>query len=304
MVLLAQLTQESVICGLETLESLLNLANLKGEKGKNIGAWTWGLLGKCREVGQMGSEEVGVLRKLGKQSLWLMRRISVGDVIGGAVDEPDVDAGEEDGDEGEGNEGDGEKERVEDRADFLDAVDAGDGYSSCIDPITTVAVGHDGNSETHQIATMSDADPVEAKQHILNSLGTNQAQPDSTGANASKQDDIQIQAPTYPATELEADDEGDSKKRADADLAKAKQHILVSLDTNQAQTDSTEINPSNEDGIQRPSPSSAVTELEADGEGSEKAMIHAALDMLVTIIGEFYGQRDLLDGRLLWDEMQ
>ena len=33
-------------------------------------------------------------------------------------------------------------------------------------------------------------------------------------------------------------------------------------------------------------------------------MIHSTLDMLVTIIGEFYGQRDLLDGRLLWDEMQ
>ena len=57
-------------------------------------------------------------------------------------------------------------------------------------------------------------------------------------------------------------------------------------------------------------PKHANTGLNVEAEGGlkessdEKAEILATLDILVTIIGEFYGQRDLLDGRLLWDEMQ
>lgn len=30
---------------------------------------------------------------------------------------------------------------------------------------------------------------------------------------------------------------------------------------------------------------------------------HATLDMIATIVGECYGQRDLLDGRLAWEEL-
>ena len=201
----------------------------------------------------MSSEEVGVLRKLGKQAVWLLRKIRTGVVIDGATDEPNVDAGEEDEEEGdleEEDEGEGEKERVEEGADFLDAVDADNGYSPHIDPITTATLAYDGNSEAHPIATISDADLAKAKQRILNSLGTDQAE-----------------------------------------------------------TASPETNARNEAGVQSPAQTHTVTELEVDGEeclkdgADEKAMLHATLDMVVTIIGEFYGQRDLLDGRLLWDEM-
>lgn len=246
MVLLAQLTQESVICGLEVLESLLTLASLKGKKGKNIGAWTWGLLGRCREVGQMVSEEVGVLRNLGKQSVWLLRRISAGEVIGGTADEPDVEAEEDDEEDGQA-----EEERVEDDADVLDAEDVDDGCSPHIDPIFAAASGHDSNNEAHAIAMKSDTDLAKAKQHIIGSLGTNQAPTHSTETNASNRDGIQCPTPTYPITDLEVDGGVGLKKRVD-----------------------------------------------------EQAVIHATLDMLITIIGGSYGQRDLLDGRLLWDEMQ
>ena len=246
MVLLAQLTQESVICGLEVLESLLTLANLKGRRGKNVGAWAWGLLGRCREVGQMGSEEVGVLRNLGKQSVWLLRRISAGEVIGEAIDETDEEVGEEDEEDGEG-----EEERVGEGADCLDVVDADDDYSPYIDPVTTAVLGHDGNNDAHPIATTSDADLAKAKQRIINSLGKNQAPSDTTETNASNGDGVESPTLTYPATELGVDIEEDLEGRA-----------------------------------------------------HDKATIHATLDMLITIIGEFYGQRDLLDGRLLWDEMQ
>ncbi len=247
MILLTMLTQDSVVYGLEVLESLLTLANLRGKMGKNIGAWTWGLLGKCREVGQMGSEEVGVLRKLGKQATWLLRRISAGEVIGEAADEPDVNASDE-----EGEEDDDDEEDVQGDGDCVeDVVDADGGCAPYIDPITTAALGQDSNSEACPVATMSDADLEKAKQHILDSLANTKAQMDYTDTDANNKDGTRTPVPTCPVTESEVDGEGSLTERAE-----------------------------------------------------ERATIHATLDMFVTIIGEFYGQRDLLDGRLLWDEMQ
>lgn len=250
MILLAQLTQESIIYGLEVLESLLTLANLRGIRGKRIGAWIWGLLGRCREVGQMGSEEVGVLRKLGKQAVWLLRRISAGEVIDGAVDEPEAETGADDEKDSEGDE---EEKGLQDDEEFPDAVDADNGCTPQIDPFPPAVLGQDGQKDTDPAATMSDVE-----------------------------------------------------------LSKVKQRILDSLDNDQAQVDSTETNRSNQDGTPDPTPTQPITEgeVEVDGEGSlarkvdEKATMHATLDMLVTIVGELYGQRDLLSGRLVWEEMQ
>ena len=36
---------------------------------------------------------------------------------------------------------------------------------------------------------------------------------------------------------------------------------------------------------------------------NEDSSLYATLDMIITIVGEFYGQKDLLTGRMLWDEM-
>ena len=248
MILLVQLTQESIICGLEVLESLLTLANLRGTNGKRIGAWIWGLLGRCREVGQMGSEEVGVLRNLGKQAVWLLRRISAGEVIEGAADEPEPEVGIEDEEDGEG---DDEGQGLQDDEDFPDAVDANSDRSLSIDPITTAVLGQDRKKDVDPAAAMSDVDLLKAKQRILDSLGNNQAQ-------------------------------------------------IGSIETN----------PRNKDGTPNPRPTPPITKMEVDGEenlarrADEKVTVHATLNMLVTIVGEMYGQRDLLSGRLVWDEMQ
>ena len=252
MAVLVRLTQESVIWGLEVLESLLTWANLRGKRGKYVEAWTWGLLGKCREVGQMGSEEVGVLRNLGKRAVWLIRRIRAGDVTGGTIDELEVNTEEEEGEEEEEH-GDGEleEENPQDDADPTDLDDADDGHSSYIDPITIADLGNNDTSEANPTTTTSDADLEKAKQHILNSLCTNQAPTDSTETNASNDDNTESPVPKHADTGLNVEIEGSLKESSD-----------------------------------------------------EKADLLATLDILVTIIGEFYGQRDLLDGRLLWDEMQ
>ena len=254
MALLAQLTQESVVNGLRVIGSLVTFSHLSGHRSKNIGAWAWGLLGRCREVGQMCSEEVGVLRKLGKQAVWLLRRISAGEIIGWDEDAMDAGVGEDDVEDGEVEEGDGEdgddggEECVEDDAESSDAMDADNAYSSSYGPILQ---------------------------------------------NPSRQNDTsKIHPPTIAGS--------------DTDIAKAKQRILDSLVTNHPP----DTNPSNsEDDARKPLPNThPVSETKPNGRESaspdeKKKTLLATLDMLVTVIGEFYGQRDLLGGRLMWEEM-
>ena len=196
----------------------------------------------------MGSEEVGVLRNLGKQAVWLLRRISAGEVIDGAVDEPEAEMGAENE---EDSEGDDEREGLQNDEDIPDAVDAKNDRSLSIDLITTAVLGQDRQKDIDAAAAMSDHDLSKAKQRVLDSLGNSQAQMSSSKTNPNDEDGAPNPMPTQPVTEMELDGEGNLARRAD-----------------------------------------------------EKVTMHATLNMLVTIVGELYGQRDLLSGRLVWDEMQ
>ena len=67
---LAKLQQESIMRCLQYAEIFLEKKTMQGqESGRNLGAWCWGLLAKCREVGEMTSEDVSVLRDLGKKAV-------------------------------------------------------------------------------------------------------------------------------------------------------------------------------------------------------------------------------------------
>lgn len=257
MVVLAQLTQESVMDGLEVLGSLVTFSRLGGERGGNIGAWAWGLLGRCREVGQMGSEEVGVLREVGKRAVWLLRRVTAGEVIGG----DGMDAGvEEDDDEESGEEedgdGDGGEERVEVGAESSDAEDA---YPSSFDPtlLQNPSSPQPSTCEIHPPTTTTsttsttDTAIAKAKQRILDSLHSIQQPPHTNPTN----NEETPPPPPYPLTETQSNSQENSTENV----------------------------------------------MSAD---EKKTIVIATLDMLVTVVGEVYGQRDLLGGRLLWEEME
>lgn len=42
---------------------------------RRMGAWTWGILGKCREVGELSTEDVGAIRDLGKRAAKICEKI-------------------------------------------------------------------------------------------------------------------------------------------------------------------------------------------------------------------------------------
>lgn len=248
MALLGLLAQDTVVRALEVLEDVLTAVNLRGPSGKNVGAWAWGLLGRCRAVGMMGSEEVGVLRKVGKKAVWLLRRIAAGEVV---EDEVVVgeDAEEESGDEDEA----GERENGETVHD-----DEGGNLVNASSPVVVVPVAEGRAPHLPSVPREEDSSTAlaEARQRMLASLNP--------------MDEVQ------PVTEDPGLSNGSIEKQ---------QHTKPGT--------AAEVNAETGPNVQ----------TEQSGVLGDKESIHATLDMIVTIVGECYGQRDLLDGRLLWDEM-
>ncbi|KAK4693619.1 hypothetical protein P7C71_g3821, partial [Lecanoromycetidae sp. Uapishka_2] len=229
MALLAQLSHEMVIHGLTNLESTLTLKNLKAGNGKNVGAWAWGLLARCRDIGQMGSEEVGVLRDLGKKAVWLLRRIAAGEV----GDEEGHDMGDEDAEEG----GEEDEEEGEEGVQGVGKDEA----EETIDQNGN-DIADDGKNSLEEVA-----EPVENEEQLL---------------------------------------------------AEARERMLSSLPPSSQAQDGVE--PERSGGVEA---ETAAEQPIFTGSELSQLALHATLDMLVTIIGECYGQRDLLDRRLLWDEI-
>ncbi|RDH39369.1 hypothetical protein BDQ94DRAFT_165088 [Aspergillus welwitschiae] len=74
---LACMDMESVLGVLEIMARLMseNVRSGDAQRVRRIGAWAWGLLGKCRDVGQLGTEEVGEIRELGKRAVKILRKM-------------------------------------------------------------------------------------------------------------------------------------------------------------------------------------------------------------------------------------
>ncbi|KAK2734271.1 hypothetical protein FQN57_001733 [Myotisia sp. PD_48] len=206
-----------------------------------IAAWAWGLLGRCREVGEMTSEEVSELRDLGKRAGRILAKIREKEardmeaaVNGGnppmaarmPSDYSDVQPPEDENDD--------EEDEEEPEESFEDNVE-NDTFDT-----TSVAPVEAGELETNN--TINDEDDLN---------GTN---------------------------ELEAA------------RARLEQSFMSMVEVEE---DTKLLGP----------PTALVGESTHTDDGLEtKLEIRAMLDMILTIVGEFYGQLDLLELRDIWDE--
>ena len=214
---LVSLDQETVVFALSVLADVLTKANLLDRRWRgNLGAWSWGLLARCREVGTLGSEDVGVLREVGKQAGWVMRRVVVeaGSWGGGAVEEEELEE---------------EMEVIEE--------------------------------EEEEVAE-EDVEDIEARKKGLL---------DSLREEAGEEDDYVAGEGGAVGEEGAKTEDWISDAVEDGELAQG-------------------------DGLN-------IGDAPEGPEKSPQADILATLDAILTIVGEEYGQRDLLDGRLLWDEL-
>lgn len=224
----ACMSQEGVIRGLARLETILSKNNLHGHvSGKVLGAWCWALLGKCKDLGEMSSEEVGVVRMVGKTALKLGQKLRMQTRMGQETQTEDV-----------------EEEDLEGYEEPGDLAVEGD-----------IAADVDTTSEVMR----------ENEKKLVTDGPVDEKQLSGNGARNGDGD--------------EQMEEGELDKMEDPAelLAKAKETMLSRVCLT--------------------SPTSP-----ADGrhEGDVEARTLATLDMIVTIVGELYGQRDLLDAREVW----
>ncbi|KAK2839332.1 hypothetical protein FQN49_006240 [Arthroderma sp. PD_2] len=190
-----------------------------------IAAWAWGLLGRCREVGEMGSEEVGELRDLGKRAAKILIKIR-------------------------------EKE-----------------------PQATPSHEAEGSRKTDaQSSDWEDANEAEEEnQDVISEDNTAQDKEDGAADEAT---DVR--------------DSGEAEVEA---LELAKKRLQGMLHNN------TEILPVEQivDTAFPEERNNDEKRLQPD-ENEWKHDARAMLDMIITIVGEFYGQRDLLEIRDIWEE--
>ena len=184
----------------------------------------------------MRSEEVGVVRGVGKRAQWILRRMAAGE---GLSSEEEVQ-GEEDGNGEDGDEEEGPlEEEEEDQNGGNEDGQEGDGQEGPSD---------DGEEDAHSLDKGEAL--VEARKRVIASLGSAEpTEPSLTGKAVQHQP--------------EEGNEGSIELQVDA-----------------------------------------VASGPTKGEENDLESVHATLDMIITIVGQYYGQRDLLDGRLLWEEIE
>ncbi|KAL8808275.1 MAG: hypothetical protein Q9223_004057, partial [Gallowayella weberi] len=242
--LVSQLNQDAVMAGIAALENYMSLKSL--EKQTFLGAWAWGLLARCREVGMMGSEEVGVVRDLAKKARGMVRALAAG--LGGGQRLEDEEHGDEEA---------AEEQSTTSNEDF----------------------------------TMKDM-PTEVSPHeIINDSATPSSSPKAPAIE------------THPST-IDPDE-----------ITTAKTRLLASLPqptpnpSPQVANDNTTIPPitTTTSSSPPPPPQSAHPTTQENSSAGENngsktaARIHVAatLDMIITVVGEAFGQRDLLAGRMV-----
>ena len=95
----------------------------------------------------------------------------------------------------------------------------------------------------------------------------------------------------------------------DGELAAARERVIASLDSAEPRKPDL-VGKAVQDQLEKENEISVEPQVDIVAKGPTKReendlhSVHATLDMIVTIIGECYGQRDLLDGRLLWEEIE
>lgn len=213
---LACMEMEAVLEVVKLMKGLLasTVRSRSQEKIERLGVWIWGILGRCNEAGELGSEEISELRELGKRAVGLL--------VG-----------------------------IRDRS--------GKAYGHEEDEHETSAIEEEMNADG-----------------LVDLQTQSQVEVSSTSHNAPE-----MGPPSSKVTEA-----------TELELAKAALQEKLSLE-NQSYVNG----------------QAAIDNVDGEGDDADVAMsidtqVRVMLDMVITIVGEVYGQRDLLEFRDIWDDEQ
>ena len=226
-----------------------------------LSRWIWGLLAKLPVSGELMSEEVGLIREIGKRAVWLgveMRGVDIRELYK------------------EDAEGDDDDEVVID-------YELDDGKDAEPETIATRIIG--------PVLPNADDTSLNADRAGEDSANVEPDVPTPVVFNSRAEAILAQQTTNGTKEAIEELEEGESNEAEEADrIAAMKQRLLASLEEERE-------------------PSASAEEVEATAKEAQKELDHRSalenakitVDMIITIAGEIYGQRDLLEFRSEWD---
>ncbi|KAJ5341190.1 hypothetical protein N7541_010314 [Penicillium brevicompactum] len=246
MVQVACMDMESVLEALELLARMISdvVKSENAERARRSGAWAWALLGKCREVGQLTTEEVGVIRNLGKRAATILRKVQELESSRSQWTEPSVST--EDAEDGD--------------------------------------LKGDGSKEDDPQETAVDEDEPTKQEDLPEDL------PEATGTSQ----------PIMPDVSGETDELEAAKARLEARLQSFDGSAEAQNAMPDAPLEQSEVDTSKARLQDQPQSIDEPTETPHDEEEYLVTQTRALLDMVLTVVGEFFGQRDLLESREAW----
>ncbi|CAI7580076.1 unnamed protein product [Penicillium glandicola] len=250
MVQLASMDMDSVLEVLEILARMMSDV-VRGDDTKRvrrIGVWAWGLLGKCREVGQLSTREVGVVRNLGKRAATILRK----------VQELEND-------------------------DYEEEID-----SSVADPPKEKT--QQGNLVEDEKDTKEEAQRRSTVQDEKATKQQSQPEPTAQGKEGTQEG-------ARPESSSRKEEESKREEMPEATKAQDSSIRDASLEESELETAKARLQTRLQNNFD-----SVETPTSCDDEDDDWSIqTHALLDMIITVVGEFFGQRDLLEEREIWD---
>ncbi|KAK4042463.1 hypothetical protein C8A01DRAFT_13883, partial [Parachaetomium inaequale] len=219
--------------------------------------WIWALLARLPDAGEMDYAEVGWVRELGKRAVLMMVSITQMEAL---------------------------REEVEGELEGGEADDDGDDDADGEEFVGEMVVDEDGE------AGGAVAAPVEAKPPVTDAADGNNQEQD--GEMDMDLDDGEVTDDDQPATAGNED--------IAADIAAAKARLLARLEENSDAQQEQEVPAAADDdehADEHRQDGASDGEAGMPDEDEARVNMRATLNMILTVAGEFYGQRDLLEFR-------
>ncbi|KAK3335433.1 hypothetical protein B0T19DRAFT_406423 [Cercophora scortea] len=246
--------------------------------------WIWALLAKLPDSGEMDYTDVGWVRELGKRAVLMMMSMAHVEALQGEVEEdlegidPDAAAADDDDDW------------------------AFDAEVAELEVLGMDEAGVEDLSADNDLAQPSDV-PLAADEPVAPNV--------AAGPGADEQNDDDDLEMDMDIDEGEVSDEPTSPKDIEADIAAAKARLLARIENSTSSSSSPAAAQEEDDEQQQQQQASDSLKekaLAADDEDGEREAAssdetrrevntRATLNMILTVAGEFYGQRDLLEFR-------
>ncbi|KAI9840994.1 MAG: hypothetical protein M1837_001069 [Sclerophora amabilis] len=288
----ARMAPDTVFSLLKVLTTgfLRRNANISARTGR----WLWALLGRVEDVGCLVSGDVGVVRELGKKAVW----VAVGARMKAAAEEESEELElelEPDDDE--------DVQVVEEDANDEPPIESNSNGAAGTETLHTTSSGNeitDGNNA----ADSPLQDPIEAEEGEVLS---NASDPDSGSVHhpppqdQSSMEDIEA-IKTRLLAQLQSSSDAKDPSHQNLPPTPPDSHTIRAQDIDhQTARDQDD----KDVDVGDPNHSHGDEGIKEEGEEHQpfpSQSTLATLNMIITIVGECYGQRDLLEFRELWDD--